>query len=88
MHMCMCMSMYNMHNRCGRVEHGTQLFCPWSARACGAELQREVLTSEAEARPHGQDRPGSLRVAAAQARARAQGCFSAHLLRIAESAVS
>jgi hypothetical protein len=40
--------------RCGRLEHGTQLFCPWHARACGAELQREVLTSEAEARPHGQ----------------------------------
>ena len=38
--------------RCGRHEHGTQLLCPWHARACGAELQREVLTSEAEARPH------------------------------------
>ena len=56
----------HMYNRCGRVEHGTQLFCPWSARACGAELQREVLTSEAEARPHGRDWPGSLLVAAAQ----------------------
>ena len=79
----------HMYNRCGRVEHGTQLFCPWSARACGAELQREVLTSEAEARPHGRDGPGSLLVAAAQRPApRARGCYSVHLLRVAESAVS
>ena len=63
----------HMYNRCGRVEHGTQLFCPWSARACGAELQREVLTSEAEARPHGRDWPGSLLVAAAQRPARVLG---------------